>query len=110
MAHATHPNIEDVTLPEVMNAMSDPIRLGLIKLLSDGEERAWGQLDAPVAPSTLSYHLKILRSAGITRTRMEGTRLRSKDLNARFPGLLDTTVRLATNSDSGLTEIGLKEE
>ena len=58
MAHATHPNIEDVTLPEVMNAMSDPIRLGLIKLLSDGEERAWGQLDAPVAPSTLSYHLK----------------------------------------------------
>ena len=114
MAHATHPNVEDVTLPEVMNAMSDPIRLGLIKLLSDGEERAWGQLDAPVAPSTLSYHLKILRSAGITRTRMEGTRcfvrLRSDDLNARFPGLLDTTVRLATNSDSGLTEIGLKEE
>ena len=35
MAHATHPNIEDVTLPEVMNAMSDPIRLGLVKLLME---------------------------------------------------------------------------
>lgn len=114
MARATHPVMSDVTLPEILHALADPIRLGLVRLLSDGEERAWGQLDAPIAPSTLSYHLKALRSAGITRTRMEGTRcfvrLRQEDLASRFPGLLDATLALARDESSGVTSIGLKSE
>ncbi|WP_137802249.1 metalloregulator ArsR/SmtB family transcription factor [Kocuria sp. 2SI] len=112
MAHATHPDLATVKLPEVLHALADPIRLGLVRLLSDGEERAWGQLDAPIAPSTLSYHLKVLRSAGITRTRMEGTRcfvhLRVGDLKDRFPGLLETTLALAAEPDAGITQVGIK--
>ncbi|MFG3658668.1 ArsR/SmtB family transcription factor [Streptomyces sp. NPDC047706] len=45
----------------------------------------------PVAKSTLSHHLKVLREAGVTQTRQEGTRcyvtLRRETLDARFPGL-----------------------
>lgn len=114
MARATHPNIENVQLPDVLHALADPIRLGLVQLLSDGEERAWSQLDAPIAPSTLSHHLKVLRAAGITRTRMEGTRcfvhLRNDELNERFPGLLDATIALTDIQGAGLTPIGLKDE
>ena len=114
MARATHPDIESVQLTDVLHALADPIRLGLVQLLSDDEERAWGQLDAPVAPSTLSHHLKVLRSAGITQTRMEGTRcfvrLRRDDLEERCPGLLDATVGVASSPGSGLTPIGIKQE
>ena len=112
--HATHADIATVRLPDVLHALADPIRLGLVRLLSDGEERAWGQLDVPIAPSTLSYHLKVLRSAGITRTRQEGTRcfvhLRIDELNDRFPGLLDTTLSLTHGAKAGITEVGIKDD
>lgn len=103
-----------MNLPTVLHALADPVRLGLVRLLSDGEERGWGQLDAPVAKSTLSYHLKVLRSAGITRTREEGTRcfvrLRRADLEERFPGLLETTLELASSPAAGTSDIGLRED
>lgn len=114
MARATHPEISSVSLPDVLHALADPIRLGLVELLRDGQERAWGQLDAPIAPSTLSYHLKVLRSAGVTRTRMEGTRcfvhLRCDELDERFPGLLEATLSLTSVPGAGFTRVGLKEE
>lgn len=109
-----HADIESVKLPDVLHALADPIRLGLVRLLSDGEERAWGQLDAPIAPSTLSYHLKVLRSAGITRTREEGTRcfvrLRSEELEERFPGLLGTALSLSRDDRAGVAEVGVKDD
>jgi DNA-binding transcriptional ArsR family regulator len=43
--------------------------------------------------STLSYHLRLLREAGVTRTRAEGTErhvsLRRDDLEQAYPGLLE---------------------
>jgi DNA-binding transcriptional ArsR family regulator len=43
--------------------------------------------------STCSYHLRLLREAGVTRTRAEGTQrfisLRREDLDGRFPGLVE---------------------
>lgn len=72
-------------------------------------ERQWGELDAPVSNSTLSHHLKVLRAAGVTRTRDEGTRcyvhLRSGDLEARFPGLLESVLNAR---GKGATTIGIK--
>ncbi len=47
--------------------------------------------------STCSYHLRLLREAGLTRTRAEGTQrfisLRRDDLEERFPGLLGVLTR-----------------
>lgn len=89
-------NPDDMILTRVLFALSDPLRLGLVQLLADGTERRWGELEVPVSKSTLSHHLKILRSAGITDTREEGTRcyvrLRSDDVDQRFPGLLRAVI------------------
>jgi DNA-binding transcriptional ArsR family regulator len=82
--------------------LGDPVRLDLVRYLSDDEEHGWGELPAPVGKSTLSHHLRVLRDAGITRTRQEGTRcyvaLRRDDLDIRLPGLIDAV--LADNNAS----------
>jgi len=105
MRNARHPAPDEISLTEVMAALSDPIRVGLVRLLADGAERGWGELRAPVAKSTLSHHLRILRDAGLTRTRQEGTRcyvrLRIEDLQARFPGLLPAVLAAARADDVG---------
>ncbi|HEV7980235.1 ArsR/SmtB family transcription factor [Amycolatopsis sp.] len=105
-----HPDTDQLKLTEVMAALSDPIRVGLVRLLSDDVERGWGELRAPVAKSTLSHHLKVLRAAGLTRTREEGTRcfvrLRRDDIATRFPHLLDAVLEAADNEDVG-HQVGL---
>ncbi|WJK36302.1 metalloregulator ArsR/SmtB family transcription factor [Solwaraspora sp. WMMA2065] len=107
---ARHPDPGEMVLTEVMAALSDPIRVGLVRLLSDGQERGWGALRVPVSKSTLSHHLRVLRDAGLTRTRQEGTRcyvvLRSEDLHTRFPGLLDAVLAAADSEDVG-SQVGL---
>ncbi|MDT0303737.1 ArsR/SmtB family transcription factor [Streptomonospora wellingtoniae] len=105
MRDAHHPETRDLSLVEVLSALGDPVRLGLVRLLADGRERGWGQLRAPVAKSTLSHHLRVLRDAGITRTRQEGTRcyvaLRRADLDTRFPGMLAPLLESAEALDAG---------
>jgi DNA-binding transcriptional ArsR family regulator len=98
-----HPAVGDMKLTDVMAALSDPIRVGLVRLLADDAERGWGEFRTPVGKSTLSHHLKTLRAAGVTRTREEGTRcfvrLRRDDLDTRFPGLLDAVLTAANVED-----------
>lgn len=105
-----HPEPEDMALVSVLAALSDPIRVGLVRVLADGRERRWGELRAPVVKSTLSHHLRVLRDAGITRTRQEGPRcfvaLRRGDLDSRFPGLLDAVLGAADREDVG-SHVGL---
>ncbi|MFI2429142.1 ArsR/SmtB family transcription factor [Streptomyces sp. NPDC018955] len=105
MRNVWHPERNEIEVLSVMSALSDPIRVGLVRVLSDGHERGWGELRAPVAKSTLSHHLSVLRDAGVTRTRQEGTRcfveLRRDDLDARFPGLLAALLSAADATDVG---------
>ena len=86
-----HPDMRDVELCDVLHALSDPLRLSIVAAVTSGGERGWGGFDCRVAPSTLSHHMRVLRLAGIIRTRRDGTRclvsLRP-DLATRFPGLL----------------------
>lgn len=102
---ARHPTSDEMTLVGVMAALSDPIRVGLVRVLADGRERGWGELRVPVAKSTLSHHLRVLRDAGLTRTRQEGTRcfvaLRGRDLETRFPGLLEAVLAAAAGDNIG---------
>ena len=111
MRRQEHPGVDELKLTEVMAALGDPLRVGLVRLLSDGVERNFGELRAPVAKSTLSHHLKVLRAAGITCSREEGTRcyvrLRRDDLESRFPQLLDAVLTAA--ADEGVGEhVGLR--
>jgi DNA-binding transcriptional ArsR family regulator len=93
-----HPDLAELVLADVLQALSDPLRLHILAALAKGGERGWGDFDVAVAPSTLSHHMKVLRQAGLVAHRREGTRcwvsLRA-GFDQRFPGLLATVLRLA---------------
>ncbi|MGH2761635.1 MAG: ArsR/SmtB family transcription factor [Thermoleophilaceae bacterium] len=94
-----HPDVAELDLLAVLHALSDPVRMHVVRTLAEGGEHSWGELQVPVAKSTLSHHLKVLRAAGVTRTRNEGQRcfvdLRADDLEARFPGVLASVLAAA---------------
>jgi len=91
------PETAELELHEVLHALSDPIRLDIVRLLAMRGEQTCGAVPAPVSKSTLSHHFRVLREAGVTRTTPQGTRkliaLRRDDLDGRFPGLLDAVLR-----------------
>jgi DNA-binding transcriptional ArsR family regulator len=87
------PKRDEIELPAVLHALSDPVRLGIVmELRASGDERRCGSFDAPVTKSTLTHHFRVLREAGVICQRQDGTarltKLRTDDLEARFPGLL----------------------
>jgi DNA-binding transcriptional ArsR family regulator len=89
-----HPPVDALDLATILRTLGDPLRLDLVKLLADGDEYPCGELAARLGlpASTSSYHTRLMREAGITRTRAVGTTryisLRRDDLEARFPGLV----------------------
>ena len=91
------PGTDELELVEVLHALSDPVRLQIVRELASGGEQPCGVMPLPVSASTRSHHLRILREAGVTVTRVEGTQrmvsLRRDDLESRFPGLLDAVLR-----------------
>ena len=91
------PATADLELTEVLGALSDPVRLEIVRqLAADQEERTCGSFGLPIAKSTATHHFRVLREAGVIASREEGTRkfnrLRRDDLEARFPGLLDAIL------------------
>jgi DNA-binding transcriptional ArsR family regulator len=55
--------------------------------------------ELPVSKSTSTHHFRVLREAGVIRQYYEGTSrmscLRTEDLGARMPGLLEAVLRAA---------------
>ena len=96
MRHLHHPRIDEVTLPEVLHALSDPVRLQIVRALAERDEQSCSSVESSVSKSTLSHHFKVLREAGVTHTRVNGTHryvsLRRGDLDERFPGLLGSVL------------------
>ncbi|HEY3189873.1 MAG TPA: metalloregulator ArsR/SmtB family transcription factor [Solirubrobacteraceae bacterium] len=94
-----HPDVAAFDLATIMRTLGDRLRLDIVRLLADGRELPCGELaDLLGLPdSTSSYHLRLLREAGVTRTRAVGTQrlisLRRDDLETRFPGLVDVLTR-----------------
>ena len=81
----------------MLHALSDPARLEIVRRLAVGtEEWSCGRFELGLSKATLSHHFRVLREAGVVRTRPDGRKrllsLRSDDLNARFPGLLDAVL------------------
>jgi DNA-binding transcriptional ArsR family regulator len=94
-----HPAVGEIELASVLRICGEPIRLEMVRALAAaGGELKSGQVTGAVGlpTSTCSYHLKLLREAGVTRTRAAGTEryisLRGDDLEARFPGLLQILI------------------
>jgi DNA-binding transcriptional ArsR family regulator len=86
------PSADELELPDVLQALSDPVRLQIVRELAAGGEQACGAMPLGVSASTRSHHFKILREAGLTVTRLHGTQrlvsLRRGAVERRFPGLL----------------------
>jgi DNA-binding transcriptional ArsR family regulator len=91
------PSPPELVLTEILHALSDPIRLDLVRqLYLGGVERTCGSFSLPIAKSTATHHWRVLRAAGVVSGRVEGTkkfhRLRRDELDERFPGLLDSIL------------------
>lgn len=86
-----------LSLPDVLYALSDPVRLRIVVQLAAEGEAACGTFGIRMPKSSLSHHFKVLRDAGVIATRGEGVRrintLRRKELDAAFPGLLDAVLK-----------------
>ena len=94
-----HPSVEEIQLAAVLHALSDPMRLQIVTGLAGGASRTCKSFELPVTKSTCTHHFKVLREAGVIHQRQEGTArlntLRRDDLEARFPGVLDTILQAA---------------
>ncbi len=90
-----HPETAALDLATIMRSLGDPLRMEIARhLAEDGGETLCGDLydHFHLPASTGSYHLRLLREAGVTRSRSAGTQrlisLRREDLESRFPGLV----------------------
>jgi DNA-binding transcriptional ArsR family regulator len=94
------PGAGELRLETVMSALAEPLRMTIVrKLLLDSgaydHPCGWFGFDRP--KSSLTHHFKVLREAGVIHQRQYGlerrSRLRTEDLNQRFPGLLDLVAQ-----------------
>ena len=90
-----HPQVRTLKLAGVMHALSDPVRLAIVRALlaSPEGEMACNEIPLKVVKATRSHHFTVLREAGLIFTRTDGTKcmtsVRVKEMQQRFPGLLD---------------------
>lgn len=105
-----HPTRDQIELPMVLDCLSDTTRLAIVYNLAGLTERdaelRCGDFNCFGGKSNLTYHFARLREAGVIQTRLEGTgryiSLRRKDLDARFPGLLESVLKAATRDAARL--------
>jgi DNA-binding transcriptional ArsR family regulator len=86
-----HPEAESFSLDAVLHALSDPVRRGIVKKLG-GRALNCGAACGELPPSTISFHCRVLREAGLIRSEKKGVEvintLREAEIEDRFPGLL----------------------
>ena len=98
-----HPDTDQIALPNVLAALGDQTRLAIISCLARDEAHGMtcGQFTDLASKTSITYHIAKLREAGVVNVHPEGTRrrvtLRRDDLDARFPGFLDSIVSSTKN-------------
>jgi DNA-binding transcriptional ArsR family regulator len=100
MDDVVEPAATDFQLPRILAALADPSRLAAVQFVAKNGEswctQVMEQALLSMTKSTFSHHLRILREAGVITKRIQGARgymtLRKDDLDARFPGLIDSIV------------------
>jgi len=88
-----HPSLNEITVPGILYALSDPVRVRIYAELAQADCAmncsafvSNGNLKLP--KSTLSQHFKILREAGLIRSERKGVELknstRCQELKKKF--------------------------
>lgn len=90
------PQLQELSLTSVLYALSDDVRLGIVRTLDEKGPCACGEFEIDRPKSSLSHHFRVLRESGVVSTARQGTvllnSLRRNDLDARFPTLLDAVL------------------
>jgi DNA-binding transcriptional ArsR family regulator len=101
------PPVDQITLPGVLHALSDPVRLEIVLKLAAAGEIACGCFGLAMPKSSLSHHFKVLRSSGVVASKRDGRKwvnsLRKEDLDGLFPGILDSVIAAAHVMRAGET-------
>ena len=77
-----HPAVEDITVEGLLHALSDPVRVQILKeiMRSNSPKTCSDFLNMPdraIPKSTLSQHFRILREAGLIRSERSGVALKN---------------------------------
>jgi DNA-binding transcriptional ArsR family regulator len=90
------PARRELSLTAVLYALSDEVRLGIVRQLAARGEQPCGVFEVDRPKSSLSHHFRVLRESGVVSTRKDGktlmNTLRQEDLDARFPGLMGAVL------------------
>ncbi|MCO5993742.1 ArsR/SmtB family transcription factor [Actinoallomurus rhizosphaericola] len=95
-----HPATEDLRLTKVLAALAEPARLATVRTIAALGDSPCVELrqaaGLTISQPTFSHHQRVLREAGIIRERVQGAQrilsIRREDLDACFPGLLDSVL------------------
>ena len=94
---------DPLRLEKILQALGDPVRLGIVRHLAREGESSCAALDGGRPKSTMSHHFKVLREAGLVRTRHQGVThmnaLCRAAVDAAFPGLLDVVIDAERDRD-----------
>ena len=93
MASRTREATSPVTaseIAELFRALGDPTRIEILRLLSTADEVACTTLDdiLPISKSTISYHIKALKTVGLLTVRKDGRWYHYTLQRDRLEGLL----------------------
>ncbi|WP_431041130.1 ArsR/SmtB family transcription factor [Streptomyces sp. P1-3] len=102
-----HPERAAIRLEDVLHALSDPMRLRVVRALDAGADAlACSEIELPVSKSTCTHHYRVLRESGVVSQIYRGTAklnaLRREDLDELFPGLLDAVLLAAARQSDRL--------
>ncbi len=88
-----HPGEDEITLDDVLYALTDPDRREIMLHLMESGGMNCSQACQDRPASTVSYHHRILREAGLISSEKRGVEVfnsvRRGPIDRRFPGLLD---------------------
>lgn len=96
----TAPGVEERA--RLLKAIADPTRLAVLDMLSYCGTHCHGDLEdlLDVPTSRLSFHLKVLRDAGLVESQREGKRVRYRLMDGAFDRIC-RAVPMPANSEDG---------
>lgn len=104
MKPLSHPRVDDINVYAVLHALAEPARMAIVRALAEAGDKPCGTFGINLSKSTLSAHFKVLREAGIIRQQtapgnVRLNTLRREELDARFPGLLDSVLNAVERTE-----------
>ncbi|MFN3628368.1 MAG: ArsR/SmtB family transcription factor [Parvibaculum sp.] len=104
-----------IDLSLFISALSEPTRLGALRLLADGKEHCvcelMGLLGA--SQSRMSRHMAVLKTAGIVTDRRDAQWVRyrrNSDLPAELNAILNSVVAAIEAKESAQTSVALRKQ